>query len=174
MLKRLTIGIFLLGTACGCGASASRPTLILPAPTAPSPVPSSAAEQWNLTITSRDFAGPDACSIYAKYVGESDDWSMTMERSGDSIHVSMTLLDDPSAHIEFDGRVVSGVLIATARNSLQGQVCGGSRVSLGAERHVSGHFSEDGHRLTAEEVSSSQLSTGETLVFHSDWNATQK
>jgi hypothetical protein len=174
MLKRLTIGISLLGTACGGGVSASPSTLILPAPTAPSPAPAPAGEQWNLTVTLKDFAVPDGCSIYTKYVGESDDWSMTVERSGESIHLGISLLDDPSAHIEFNGTVVSGVLNATATNSLQGRVCGGARVSLGAELHVSGHFSEDGHALTAREVASSQLSTGEALVFHSDWNAAQK
>jgi len=86
-------------------------------------------------MTFRDFIGPDACSIYMDYVGESEDWSMTVERSGESIHLDTSLLDDPSVHIEFNG---------------------------------------DGHTLTAQEVRSSQLSSGETLVSHHDWYATHQ
>jgi hypothetical protein len=125
-------------------------------------------------MTLRDVTGPDACSIYTKYVGEPEDWSMSVERSGDSIHLDISPLDDPDVHIKFDGTVVSGVLTATARNPLQGRVCSGSRVSLGAEFQVSGHFSEGGHALVGQEVRSSQLSSGDTLVFHFDWTATQK
>jgi hypothetical protein len=174
MLPRLLLAILVVMTiACGDHHSATNPPLI---PSAPSAVLEStpAGEQWNLTTTLRDFAGPDACSIYTDYVGEPEDWLMTVARSGGSIHLDISLLDDPSVHIEYDGTVVSGVLSAAARQSLQGRVCRGSRVSLGAELRLSGLFSEDGHALAAQEVTSSQLSSGETLVFHSDWNATQK
>ena len=174
MLPRLALSILVV-IAIGCGDrhSATSPPLM---PSAPSsvPEPTPTGEQWNLTMTLKDFAGPDACSIYTPYVGESEDWSMTVGRSGESIHLDISPLDDPSLHIEFDGTVVSGVLTAAARNSIQGRVCGGSRVSLGVEFHLSGRFSEDGHALAAQEIRSCSLSSGETLVFHSNWNAAQK
>ena len=176
MLPRFLVSVFVvMAMACGDGRSATNSPLIPSAPSSAVSKPTPAGEQWNLTITLRDFTGPDDCSIYAKYVGESeDDWSMTVERPGESIHLDISLLDDPNVHIEYNGTVVSAVFTATSTQSVEGRVCGGSRVSLGSERRVSGRFSEDGHALTAQGVVSSSLTTGETLVFHDDWKAVQQ
>jgi hypothetical protein len=176
MLSRLLVSVFVvMATACGDVRSPAGSPLIPSAPSSAAPQPPTpSGEQWTLTITSRDFSGPDDCSTYAKYVGESDDWSMTVERSGASIHLDISLLDDPDVHIEYNGTVESAVFTATATQSIRGQVCGGSRVSLRSERRVSGRFSEDGRALTAQEELSSSLTTGETLVFHDDWTAVQK
>jgi len=177
MLSRLVFSVLVvMATACGDVRSpASAPVFVPSAPSSAVPQPPRpSGEQWTLTITSRDFSGPDDCSTYAKYVGESDDWSMTVERSGESIRLDISLLDDPDVQIEYTGTVESAVFTATSAQSIRGQVCGGSRVSLESKRRVSGRFSEDGRALTAQEESSGSLTTGETLVFHSDWIAVQK
>jgi hypothetical protein len=172
MLPRLLLSsLVVMAMACGDRHSATNPPLI---PSAPSsvPPPTPAGEPWDLTMTLRDVAGPDACSIYT--VGEPEDWSMSVGRSGESIRLDLSPLDDPDVHIEFDGTVTAGVLTAAARNPLHGRVCGGSRTSLGVELHLSGRFSDDGRALVAQEVRSSQLTSGETLVLHFDWSAVQK
>ena len=175
MLPRLLLSmVVVMAMACGDRPSAPNPPSLIPSAPSPVPEPAPAGEPWNLTITLRDFTGPDDCSIYADYVGDSDDWSMTVGRSGESIRLDISLLDDPSVHIAYEGTVVAGVLTGVARDSVHGRVCRGSRETLGAERHLSGLFSEDGHALAVQEVVSSHLSSGETLVFHSDWNATQE
>ena len=175
MLSRILVSILAVAAmACGDVRSATYSPLIPSAPPTAVPTPTPAGEQWNLNIMLRDFTGPADCSTYAKYVGESDDWSMTVERSGESIHLDISLLDDPDVHIDYSGTVASGVFTATSTQSVKGRVCGGSRDSLQSERRVTGRFSEDGHALTAQEESSNSLTTGETLVFHDDWKAVQK
>jgi hypothetical protein len=93
---------------------------------------------------------------------------MTVERSGESIHLSVADADDPSDRLgEYDGTVVDGVLTAAIK-SITGQIlCGHVR----AESNVSGRFSGDGRGLTAETVNSLQLSSGETLLIYYDWSA---
>ena len=88
MLKRLTIVMLLVaGSACGGGASGSpsASTSLVPTVPTPTPNPTPAGERWNLTQTFRDFTGPADCGVYTKYLGQSDDWSMNVEQSGDSI-----------------------------------------------------------------------------------------
>jgi hypothetical protein len=177
MLPRLPLAIFvLMAMACVDRPLTTNPSPIPPAPTTSSPVPdpSPAGERWNLTTTFRSFTGPQACvATYTPYLGQSDDWSMAIQRSGESIHIVVSDPDDPSIRLEYDGTVGFDVFTAAAKNPLGGRVCGGSEVSTGAEGHVSGHFSESGHALAAQEVGSAQLTSGETLVSYRDWIATQ-
>jgi hypothetical protein len=104
-------------------------------------------------------------------LGQSFDFLMTIERSGGSIHLSLSDPDDPSDGFgEYEGTVVEDVLTAAIK-SVSGQTqCGYGR----AESRVSGRFSGDGRALTAEDVKSLQLDSGETLRFYYDWNATRQ
>ena len=169
--QTLLAGVALMAMAC-----ASNSQSIPSAPTAPSPTPAPtpAGERWNFTTTLRAFTGPDECAVYRAHIGESTNWWMAVERSGESIHIVISDPDESNERIEYVGTVVSNTLTATSKNSTEGRVCGGSRVAVGAERLLSGHFSPDGHALAAEEVVSSQLRSGETLTFHFDLTATQQ
>jgi hypothetical protein len=161
-----------LGMAA-CNSHSLPPT----APTSaqsPAPGPTVAGERWNLTATLRSITGPEACiSDTARMtVGQSFSWLMAIERSGESIHLSVFDADDPSDRLgDYEGTVVEDVL-TVAIKSLSGTnpVCGQGR----AESHVSGRFSGDGRALTAEDVKSLQFSSGETLRAYYDWSAARQ
>jgi hypothetical protein len=158
-----------LGMAA-CNGQSLPPT----APTAaqsPAPGPTVAGERWNLTATVRSITGTEACISDAarSTIGQSSAWLMTIERSGESIHLSLYEGDDPSDRLgEYEGTVVDGVLTAASK-SVTGwnRVCGQGRF----ESHVSGRFSGDGRVLTAEDVGSGQFSSGEADHAYADWSA---
>src|SRR4029078_778683 len=142
-------------------------------PQSPAPAPTVAGERWNLTATLRSITGPEACISDAARltIGQPFSWLITIQRSGESIHLSVADADDPSDRVgEYDGTVVDGVLTA-AIESITGQtLCGHVR----AESYVSGRFSGDGRVLTAENVNSLQLSSGETVLAYYDWSASRQ
>jgi hypothetical protein len=174
LLPLLLAMVALMATACGDRRSTDSQS-IPSAPTAPSPASAPIGERWNTTTTLRGFTGPEPCSaVYSPYIGQSNSWWMVVERSGEALHIVVSDPDESNERIEYNGTVVSNVLTAISRDSAEGRVCGGARVAVRAERRLSGRFSADGHALTAEEVSSSQLSSGETLTFYSDLTATQQ
>ena len=174
MRKRLTIALVLLvGPACERGVPGPGPAPVLATPTAPShaPEPTIAGERWNLTTTFTTFTETQGCAVYKTYIGQSTYWSMSVDRTGESIHLVLSDPDDPNGRIDYSGTVVADVFTAASQNSIDGRVCGGSQVALAAERRVSGHFSKDGHALAAQEAVSTRLGSGETLVFYFDWSA---
>jgi len=137
-------------------------------------VPVGAGERWNLTARVRSIDGPDACVSDAarSTIGQTFSWLITIQRSNDAIHLSVADAEDPSDRFdEYDGTVVEGVLTAAIK-SLTGtnSLCGQGR----AESHVSGRFSGDGGVLTAEDVRSFQLSSGEKISFYYDWSAARQ
>ena len=83
-------------------------------------------------------------------IGQSYDGLITIERSGESIHLSLFDADDPSDNLgEYDGSVVEDVLTAAIKSvSGQDTGCGATASTDGP---VSGRFSGDGRALTAEE-----------------------
>jgi hypothetical protein len=154
----------------GCGSSLAVPPTAPTSAQSPAPGPTVAGERWNLTAVLRSIPRPEACSSdgLRMALGQSYDFLMTIERSGGSIHLSLSDPDDPSDRFgEYEGTVVDDVLTA-AIQSVSGQTeCGHGR----AGARVSGRFSGDGRALTAEEVKSLQLDSGETLLFYYDWSA---
>jgi hypothetical protein len=171
--------MFALGMAACNGPSSmlSAPTPLpaTPLPTAPQPraVPSVPQEVWNLTATFRSFTGPDACLSDAARlnIGQPESWVIAIERSGESIHLSVSDADDPSDRLgEYDGTVVDGVLTAAIPSTTGRTSCGGGL----AEGHLSGRFSGNGGALTAEDVRSIQISPEETIYAHYDWSAARQ
>jgi hypothetical protein len=151
-----------------CDGQPTRPT------TQPTPTPP-AGERWNLTATLRSITGPEACiSVAARTtIGQSFSWLLTTDRSGNSVHLTVSDPDDPALRDEYEGAVVEDVLTAANRRRVGTTLCGGSRVEVVADSHVSGRFAGDGRVLTAEEVRSFQLSSGETVRSYYEWNARQ-
>jgi hypothetical protein len=104
-------------------------------------------------------------------IGQPFSWLITIQRSGESIHLSVAEADDPSDRLgDYDGTVVDGVLTAAIKSITGQTLCGHVR----AESYVSGRFSGDGRVLTAENVNSFQLSSGETLLAYYDWSASRQ
>jgi hypothetical protein len=153
----------------GCGSSLSVPPTAPTSAQSPAPGPTVAGERWNLTATLRSITGPEACiSDTARMtVGQSFSLLMTIERSGESIRLIVSDVDDPSERQEYEGTVVDGVLTAAIK-SVTGRT---SSCEGRFESHVSGRFSGDGRALTAEDVKSVQFSSGETGRSYYDWSA---
>jgi len=96
---------------------------------------------------------------------------MTIERSGESVHLVASAAGD--GDWGYQGTVVGDEFSAT--DAYPGYfLCGGARFDYRAEQHVSGRFSGDGHTLTAQEVDSYRLNSGETVVETVEWSATQQ
>jgi hypothetical protein len=110
------------------------------------------------------------------HVGESSPWLMTIERSGESIHLVVSDVRDPTYRFEYEGTVVADVVTMAIKNPAPAGWCGerGGRVEFSAESHVTGRFSEDGHALTAEQVDFLRFNSGETLSLQFDWRATEQ
>ena len=179
-----TLVILLAVALASCNSHSS----VLPtAPSSTSPqVPARgpiAGERWNLTTTLTSATGPEGCVLDLAgsdlSIGQSSDWQMAVERSGESIHLVVYEADDPSDRFDYQGTAVAGVL--TILSSFTGFTrsgwCGGERggqVAFRTKLEISGRFSSDGHTLTAREVVSSEHSSGGTFIFRYDWNATQQ
>ena len=171
------LGLMLVPVLTGCDSHSSAvPTAptSTPSPAATAPAPATVAgERWNLTATLRSIIGSDACVSDAARltIGQPFSWLITIQRSGESIHLSVAEADDPSDRLgEYDGTVVDGVLTAAIESITGHTLCGHVR----AESYVSGRFSGDGRVLTAENVNSLQLSSGETLLAYYDWSASRQ
>ena len=171
-----------LGLA-GCNSHSNMlPTA--PSSTSPSPPPPAtgtiAGERWNLTTTLTSATGPEGCVLdlagSGLYIGQSSDWQMAVERSEGSIHLVVYEADDPTDRFDYKGTVVAGVL--TVLRNFAGFTrsgwCGGERagqVAFRTEQEILGRFSSDGRTLTAQEVVSSEHSSGGTFIFRYDWSA---
>ena len=174
-MNRLLIGVVLALALSACSSNTSPsaiPTTPPPAPS-PAPGPTVAGERWNLTLTFRSFTGPDACltDVARSTIGQPFSGLITIQRSGESIHLSVTDADDPSDNLgEYDGTVLDGVLTAAIKSLIGQDRCGAGRY----EGHVSGRFSADGRALTAEDVRSVQFSSGETERAYYAWSASRE
>ena len=179
-MNRLLIGVVLAWALSACSSNTSPsaiPTTPPPTPS-PAPGPTVAGERWNVTLTFRSFTGPDACltDVARSTIGQPFSGLITIQRSGESIHLSVTDADDPSDNLgEYDGTVLDGVLTAAIK-SITGQHFCAAGSTLGAryDGHVSGRFSADGRALTAEDVRSVQFSSGETQRYYYDWSASRE
>ncbi len=179
---RMWVGIIVLVFAQGLAGCDSRspvpPTALIstPSPTDHSPTPGTVGgEGWNLTTRFTSVTGPGMCvSGSYKNIGQSRDWLMTIQRSGESIDLATSAVSDPTEVYAFAGTEVADELSATSAIYPGATLCGGSRFDYRADWRVSGRFSPDGHALTAEEVDSYQLTSGETLVFRYEWSASRQ
>ncbi len=153
-------------------------------PAAPAPTSRTVAgERWNLTTTLRSATGPEGCVVDTSDIYEFSDSLMTIERSGESIRLVVNV-EDPTNLIEYEGTVVADVLTVPIKSSHGGgfssagwcsKRAGAGEVEVvSREAYVSGRFSEGGNTLTAEEVGTLHLRSGETLIFRTDWSAARQ
>jgi hypothetical protein len=180
MLIRSTIVACALALlSVGCTGSPSAPTATLsPAVPAPAPTPGS-GERWNLTVVfGAVTGGPAACvSSYTKYLGLSYDWLLEIQRSGQSMILIYDVSNVAEGLTQYAGTAVGDQFTAaraTGNGNLRLFCSGGQAFDARSDSQVSGRFSADGRTLTATEVGSLRLASGETLTFRSDWTASRQ
>lgn len=175
---RKAAGILVVVLACTLAGCDSHSNVLPTAPSSTSPpgpaTRTIAGERWNLTTTLKSATGPEGCVVDTSDIWEFGNSLMTIERSGESIHVVLNV-DDPTNLIEYEGTVVADVLTVPIKSSHGGFTsagwCGrragaGKVEILRMEQYVSGRFSGDGHALTAEEVTTMQLKSGDPHFPH--------
>jgi hypothetical protein len=180
-VKAASVGVVVvlaatLTIACGGGTS---PTPGTPtAPTTPTPLGgSSSATNWMLTQRFVSVTGPDNCWVRQQResltgVGFSD-LDMTVERSGGSITLKSQWF------VEYVGTMNGSEFTTQQVKPLEGsggRLCpdGMNVQQLPGVSNLSGRFSSDDQLLTASEVNSYRLATGEPVIYTWEWRATRR
>lgn len=164
--------------ACGGGTTESTP--ITPTtPTTPTPPVNSSSTNWMLTQRFVSVTGPDNCWIRQQRenltgVGFSG-LDMTVERPpGGSIALRSQWFE------AYTGTINGSEFTAQQVKPLEGSggsVCpDGTNVQQlpGGVSNLSGSFSADDQLLTANEVNSYRLATGEPVHYTWEWRATRR
>jgi hypothetical protein len=167
----------MLTVACGGGTS---PTPVTPTtPTTPTPPGGSAfSTNWLVTHRFESVTGPDNCWVRRQRDSLTGivftNLDMTVERPGGSIAIKSQWFE------EYVGTVNGSDFTAQQAKPLQGTaapvVCpDGTTVSqLPGVSNLSGRFSGDDQLLTASEVNSYRLATGEPVIYTWEWRATRR
>lgn len=164
--------------ACGSGVGAvTSPT----APAAATPVAATPvtppSQHWSLTTTLKSVAGPELCSDFveraATRTGTSTDWSMVIQRPGESIRVINTDPADPREQWQYDGAVAGDAFSVKSPSSSGWLVCRGTKVPYSEQDSITGRFEDDGRKLSGEEVDAYGLPSGETVTYLYAWRAVQ-
>lgn len=158
-------------TACGGGSSS--PT----APQPPAPPAPSVSTGWVVTQRFVSVSGPDNCWVReqrARWTGAIfPDLPMTITRSGASINV-----DGEFFAVNYAGTVSGSDFSATGAGPLEGggRPCqdGTSFEQMPGVSNLSGRFSGGDQLLTATEVNSYRLTSGEPVTYTWDWQATRR
>jgi hypothetical protein len=177
--------VLLLISASACSGGNSTTTSPSPMPTAiataPAPIPAQIpGERWSLTVVFKSVSGsPAACvSSYSQYLGLSYDWLMAIQRSGESMVLIYDVGNVGEGLTQYAGTAVEKQFTAArATGNGNGRIfcSGGQTFDVRSDSsQVSGRFSDDGRTLTATEVGSYRLTSGETLTFRSDWTAARQ
>jgi hypothetical protein len=160
------LAIALMVTACA-GDSSS------PTPTAPSA--DSGVTQWLVTQRFVSVSGPDNCWIRRQQAGLNGlvfpDLPMSITRAGGSI-----TLEGSYFEVNYAGTANGSDFSATGGRPLEGggTSCDGtSFLQLPGVSNLSGRFTS-GDELTATEVNSYSLTSGEPVTYTWEWRATRQ
>jgi hypothetical protein len=178
--------IIVLLLALGLAGCTSHSSLL---PTTPSSISSVASapvpaqipgERWSLTVVFKSVSGsPAACvSKYSEYLGLSYDWLMAIQRSGESMVLIYDVGNVAEGLTQYAGTAVGEEFTAaraTGNGNLRIFCSGGQTFDARSESsQVSGRISDNGRLLTATEVGSIRLMSGETFTFRSEWTASRQ
>ena len=161
--------VVLILTACGCASSS---------PTQPSSSSAvSARTEWLVTQRFVSVSGPDNCWVReqrARLVGAAfPDLPMSIARSGRSITVEGGFFQ-----VNYAGTVSGSEFSASGIRPLEGggRPCqdGTSFQQLPGTSALSGRFATDDQLMTATEVNSYRLTSGEPVVYYWDWQARRR
>ena len=163
--------------ACG-GDIASSPTAITPVSATPSldtrpDPPQLPGNRWNLNTLQTAVAGPGSKVCWRNPDGTRLAFLMAVQRSGESVSFVYDVHNWPYDSVEHKGRVAGGHFIASSE-SPGSFPCGGKQVEYVFEAEVSGQFSADGQALTATEVWTYKLTSGEAVSIAFDWVASRR
>jgi hypothetical protein len=172
----------LILAACGGSPTTTSPSLpTAPTPTtppapAPSPAPSPDATQWRVTQTFVSVVGPDHCWVAeqrARLTGlVFGDLPMTVTRSGGTIKVegSFFQVNYTGTFRDRDFSVAGNAGLTGGAGSCKD---GTPYSQLAGVSNLSGTFDSDDKLITAAEVNSYHMSTGEPVTYTWSWQATR-
>lgn len=165
----------LMCAACGGGSSSPVAPSSTATPT-PAPPTASPATEWRVTQSFASVTGPDNCWVRAQRTRLTGlvfpNLPMSIIRSDDSIR-----LESDFFQVNYAGTVSGDEFSASGAGPLEGggTTCDGtSHQQRPGVSKLSGSFSADGQRLTAAEVNSYVLTSGETVTYTWDWQATRR
>jgi hypothetical protein len=178
---RTTSAVLIVAFALNaCGSDADSPTAPTPPMSAlprvdPRPdllqVP---GVRWNLTTIQTAVTGPGSKVCWRNPDGTRIDWLMAVQRSGESVSFVYDVHNWPYDSLEHKGRVVGEHFIASSESQPGYFPCGGVQVEFVFEAEVSGQFSANGQALTATEVWTYKLTSGEAVSIAFDWVASRQ
>jgi len=175
----LTLAVTFVFTACGGGGSTATPPAApsgIPTPT-PSPAPNPNTTNWSVTQRFVSVSGPDNCWVREQRQRLTDavfpNLPMAVTRSGESITLQGEFFQvnyaGTTSGTEFSAR---GIAPLTGG----GRPCadGTSFTQLPGVSNLSGRFAADDQTLTATEVNTYSLTSGEPVTYTWDWQATRR
>ena len=178
-MSTLALAAGLIVSACGGGsASTSQPLPTAPTPAPPpSPAPSPDVTQWRVTQSFVSVVGPEHCWISeqrARLTGAVfANLPMTVTRSGGTIK-----LDGSFFQVNYTGTVSQTGFSAAGNAGLTGAVgtCrdGTPYSQVPGVSSLSGNFDSNDQLMTAAEVNSYHMSTGEPVTYTWGWQATRQ
>ena len=152
---------------------------LAPAPPAP---PAINGEKWDLTTAIASIAGPRECVAAGAYDPTIDvsHSLLTIERSGDSMHLITSSIPNPADAYEYTV-IVAGTNFSGSGATIPSEylgyfTCGQSgRDYVGrGEARLAGRFSADGKTLTADQELVFLLMSGNVITYHFAWTATRQ
>jgi hypothetical protein len=172
-MKAQILAVTVALTLAGCGGGSSSPS----SPSSPPPPPAPAAvAAWTVTQSFVSVTGPDNCWVRqqrSRWTGAVfANLPMTVTRSASAISV-----DGDFFQVNYTGIISGNEFSANGRQPLEG---GGTTCPDGASvqqrpgvSSLSGSFSADDRVMSASEVNSYTLSSGEPVVYTWAWRATR-
>lgn len=170
-MKALVLTLAVTLTLAGCGKSSS------PASPSPNTPPAAASGEWFVTQSFVSVTGPDNCWVAEqrqRWTGAVFvDLPMTVTRSGNAI----TLKSD-FFQVNYAGSINGSEFSATGSAPLEGggRPCldGTSFQQRPGVSNLTGRFSAGDQILTASEVNSYVLTSGEPVAYTWGWQATRR
>ena len=164
------LALTLIVTACGGGPSS-------PTATEPPAPPVSSVTNWIVTQRFVSVTGPDNCWVREQRVRWTGaifpDLPMTITRTGGAISLDGDFFD-----VNFAGTASGNDFSASGKQPLGGggRPCqdGTSFQQMAGVSTLSGRFSSGDQLLTATEVNSYRLTSGEPVTYTWDWQATRR
>ena len=168
-----TLAIALILTACGSSSSSSPPTV--PSPTVPPASP--ARTNWNVTQTFVSVTGPDNCWVReqrARLTGAIfGGLPMSVDRSNGTV-----ALQSEFFQVNYAGTITGTEFSASGIEPLTagGRACVEGTIfhQMPGVSNLSGRFASDDQSMTATEVNSYRLDSGEPVTYMWDWKATRR
>jgi hypothetical protein len=169
-------------------AACDKPSPVAPGPPAPPLAPAPAAppavngEKWDLATAITSITGPKECVAAGTYDPAIDvsHSLLTIERSGDSMHLITSSIGNPADAYEYTvivaGTDFSGSGATIPSGYLGYFMCGqsGRDYVYRGEAYLGGRFSADEKTLTADQELVFQLTSGNVITYHFAWTATRQ